>query len=344
MIDAVAAAGGTQDDRRVTDAVARLDLSGLADGFAWAIGVAADPTAPRASGRTGRAGRRAAGGGADDAVALLGRAGVDVLAVPVPWASVLPDPAGPADPDALARLDRRVDDLLAVGVTPWPTLHTDDAALPAVLRDAGGWASRETALRFADHAATVHALLADRVATWTTLVVPAVAAAADAADGDDGDDDHEANLLLAHGLAHAAMRAQAPADHRFGVTVALAGGPDDDRRVGALLAGPEPLDRLGVHYVGATPRGLPELLARIRREHPQAPPFLVSTAAAADEGADDLDRVADLLEHLDALAVAARAGVGVRGYVAGPVDVPGGDRPWPGLDVLRLAVAAVRPA
>ncbi|WP_088290874.1 family 1 glycosylhydrolase [Kineosporia sp. A_224] len=343
MIDAVAAAGGTQDDSRVTDAVARLDLSGLADGFVWAIGVTADPTAQRAPGRTGRAGRRAARGGADDEVALLGRAGVDVLAVPVPWASVLPDPAGPADADALARLDRRVDDLLALGVTPWPTLHADDAALPAALRDAGGWASRETALRFADHAATVHALLADRVVTWTTLVVPAAGEPAGDPEGDP-DADHEANLLLAHGLGHAAMRAQAPADHRFGVTVALSGGADDDRRVGALLAGPEPLDRLGVHYVGAAPRGLPELLARIRREHPAAPPFLVSTAGGADGGADDVDRVADLLEHLDALAVAARAGVGVRGYVAGPVDVPGADRPWPGLDVLRLAVAAVRPA
>lgn len=332
MIDAVAAAGGTQDDRRVADAVGRLDLSGLADGFTWAIGVTADPTARRAPGRAGRAGRRAAGGGAADEVALLGRAGVDVLAFPVPWASVLPDPADAADPDALARLDRRVDDLLALGVTPWPTLHADDAALPVPLRDAGGWASRETALRFVDHAATVHALLADRVVTWTTLVVPDGPAA-----------DHEANLLLAHGLGHAAMRAQAPADHRFGVTVALSGGPDDERRVGALLAGPEPLDRLGVHYAGAAPRGLPELLARIRREHPAAPPFFVTTVAGAHEDADDLDRVADLLEHLDALAVAARAGVGVRGYVAGPVDVPVPDRPWPGLDVLRLAVAAVRP-
>ena len=327
MIDAAAGAGGTGSDSRAADAVARLDLSGLGDGFVWALGVTGDPTAPpRAAARSGR---RAAAG-ADDEVALVGRAGVGVLALPVPWASVLPDGGGAADGAALARLDRRVDDLLALGVTPWPTLHADDAALPAPLREAGGWASRETALRLADHAATVHALLADRVATWTTLVVPADAAP--------GTLEH---LLLAHDLAQAAMHAQAPADHRFGVTVALGDGPEGDGpdvapRVDALLGAARPPDRLGVHHVGGTPHGLVELLARIRREHPAAPPFVVS----ADGGARAEDPVADLLGLLDALAVAARAGVGLVGYVAGPVDASAGGAPWPGLDVLRLAAAA----
>jgi beta-glucosidase len=84
-----------------------------------------------------------------------------------------------------------------------------------------------------------------------------------------------------------------------------------------------------------TPHGLTELLARIPREYPATPPLVVTengsaydddpaalaaaAAAAAAGGSgviEDPARVGYLLAHLDALAVAVRAGVDVRGYFA----------------------------
>ena len=50
--------------------------------------------------------------------------------------------------------------LLAAGITPYPTLYHWD--LPQALQDRGGWASRETAERFAACASAVAGVLGDR--------------------------------------------------------------------------------------------------------------------------------------------------------------------------------------
>ena len=109
--------------------------------------------------------------------------------------------------------DRLTDALLAAGITPVATLYHWD--LPQSLQDAGGWTNRDTAYRFADYAAGVHARLGDRVATWTTLNEPWVSAFVGHASGRHapGMTDPAAaftathHLLLAHGLGVSALRA-----------------------------------------------------------------------------------------------------------------------------------------
>ncbi|GIF05351.1 GH1 family beta-glucosidase [Actinoplanes siamensis] len=73
-------------------------------------------------------------------------------------------------PRALASLDfydRLVDELLAAGVRPVPTLYHWD--LPQDLEDRGGWLNRDTAHRLADHAGAVVLRLGDRVRDWITM-------------------------------------------------------------------------------------------------------------------------------------------------------------------------------
>ena len=73
-----------------------------------------------------------------------------------------------------------------------------------------------------------------------------------------------------------------------------------------------------------TPDGLREILVRIGRDYPDAPPLVVTENGAAqddpppgDDGVvDDAPRVDYLLAHLDATAAALRDGADVRGYFA----------------------------
>ncbi|WIM96854.1 GH1 family beta-glucosidase [Actinoplanes oblitus] len=73
-------------------------------------------------------------------------------------------------PRALAGLDfydRLVDELLAAGVRPVPTLYHWD--LPQELEERGGWLDRDTAYRLADYAGAVALRLGDRVRDWITM-------------------------------------------------------------------------------------------------------------------------------------------------------------------------------
>jgi beta-glucosidase len=93
-------------------------------------------------------------------VALLAGLGVDAYRFSVSWPRV-------DSPGGLDHYDRLVDDLLAAGVRPVPTLYHWD--LPAGL----DWLERDTAHRFAAYTERVAALLGDRVTTWITLNEPA---------------------------------------------------------------------------------------------------------------------------------------------------------------------------
>src|SRR3954451_12044347 len=84
-----------------------------------------------------------------DDLELIGRLGVSAYRFSVAWPRVQPTGSGPVNPAGLDYYDRLVDGLLARGVRPFPTLYHWD--LPQPLEDAGGWPSRDTALRFADY-------------------------------------------------------------------------------------------------------------------------------------------------------------------------------------------------
>ncbi len=131
----------------------------------------------------------------------------------VSWARVMPD-GGAANPAGLDFYSRLVDELLEKGVTPWLTLYHWD--LPQTLEEAGGWPSRDTALRFVDYTRTVHDALGDRVHYWTTFNEPWCSAFLGYGNGHhapgrtDGSDALRAghHLMLAHGLAVQELRSR----------------------------------------------------------------------------------------------------------------------------------------
>ncbi|MDU0292584.1 GH1 family beta-glucosidase [Saccharothrix longispora] len=178
-------------------------------------------------------------------VELVAGLGLGAYRFSVAWPRVQPTGAGRVEPRGLDFYDRLVDELLGRGVRPVATLYHWD--LPQALEDAGGWRSRDTSYRFADYAAFVHERLADRVQLWTTLNEPWCSAFLGYADGvhapgvvdPKGALEAAHHLLLGHGLAVEAMRAQAPADHRLSIVLNFCSvTPDSDpeaaRRVDGL--------------------------------------------------------------------------------------------------------------
>jgi beta-glucosidase len=105
-------------------------------------------------------------------VSLMKGLGLDAYRFSVAWPRIQAAGRGPANPKGLDFYDRLVDELLAGGITPVPTLFHWD--LPQALEDEGGWLNRETAHRFADYAAVVVQRLGDRVTDWITLNEPFV--------------------------------------------------------------------------------------------------------------------------------------------------------------------------
>ncbi|MGV3733006.1 MAG: glycoside hydrolase family 1 protein [Microcella sp.] len=146
-----------------------------------------------------------------DDVALMRELGVQVYRFSTSWARVQPD-GRTANPAGLDFYRRLTDELLAAGITPWLTLYHWD--LPQALQEAGGWPARDTALRFADYAADVHAALGDRIQHWTTLNEPWCSAflgylSGEHAPGEQNPQralDAAHHLLLGHGLATQRLR------------------------------------------------------------------------------------------------------------------------------------------
>ncbi len=157
-------------------------------------------------------------------VDLMRRIGLGAYRFSLAWPRIRPDGGAP-NAAGLAFYDRLVDRLLDAGIQPWATLYHWD--LPQALEELGGWASRDTAFRFADYAETVLARLGDRVASWSTLNEPWCAAMLGYASGIHAPGRTEPtaaiaathHLLLGHGLAMDIIRqhTQAPA----GITLNL---------------------------------------------------------------------------------------------------------------------------
>lgn len=243
------------------------DLSGLPAGFLWGAGTSSFQVEGRA-GQRGRSiwdrfceepGRIVDGSDALVAcdhvkryrrdVEAMADLGLDAYRFSISWPRVLPGGRGMVSPAGLSFYDRLVDALLEAGIAPWATLYHWD--LPEGLQDAGGWTLRGLADAFTDYAVTVHSALGDRVLHWATLDDPWSAAWRGYGSGTHapGIADHELaarashHLLLAHGRAVAAMRAQAPADHRFGIMLNVAQIVPDPRLPDAVTARLEPSAR-----------------------------------------------------------------------------------------------------
>jgi beta-glucosidase len=160
-------------------------------------------------------------------VDLMAGLGVGWYRFSLAWPRLQPDGRGALNEAGVDFYSRLVDTLLAKDIQPWVTLYHWD--LPQVLQDEGGWPLRDTAERFAEYASAVYERLHDRVRHWTTLNEPWVSAFLGYATGQHapGLQDPEAalraahHLMLGHGRAIEAMRAQGDADSSFGITLSM---------------------------------------------------------------------------------------------------------------------------
>jgi len=150
-------------------------------------------------------------------VALVRELGLGAYRFSVSWPRVIPHADGAVNGAGLDFYDRLVDELLAAGTTPYPTLFHWD--LPTWVQDAGGWADRASIGWFAAYADAVVRRLGDRIGTWLVLNEPHILTVLGHETGvhAPGAADHDLALRVGHivNLAHAegvrAVRAAAPA-------------------------------------------------------------------------------------------------------------------------------------
>lgn len=162
----------------------------------------------------------------DDA-ALMGSLGLGAYRFSIAWPRIQPDGSGPANQRGLDFYRRLIEALKANGVQPAVTLYHWD--LPQALQDKGGWASRDTAERFAEFSHLVGEALAQDVGLWITLNEPWVSAFVGHELGQHapGIRDTETavrashHLLLAHGKAVRALRSVVMPDAQVGITLNL---------------------------------------------------------------------------------------------------------------------------
>ncbi|MDI6768243.1 MAG: family 1 glycosylhydrolase [Anaerolineales bacterium] len=162
-----------------------------------------------------------------DDVARMAELGIPTYRFSVAWPRILPEGSGKVNAKGLAFYDRLVDTLLKHKIEPYLCLFHWD--LPQVLQDKGGWPERATAYHFAEYAHIVTARLSDRVGVIMTHNEPWVAAFVGHFLGDHapGSKDLGAaikaqhHILLSHGLAAEAIRAEARQPVKIGITLNL---------------------------------------------------------------------------------------------------------------------------
>jgi beta-glucosidase len=145
----------------------------------------------------------------------------------IAWPRILPAGAGTVNQHGLDFYKRLAEGLRERGIEPIATLYHWD--LPQALQNAGGWAARDTALRFAEYARVVAAELGDVVGGWITQNEPWVTAFLGHAYGTKAPGTRDwatalrvsHHLLLSHGLATEALRGALPATAEVGLALNL---------------------------------------------------------------------------------------------------------------------------
>jgi len=160
-------------------------------------------------------------------IELMRQLEVDAYRFSIAWPRVLPEGRGRVNEKGIGFYDRLVDALLEAGIRPFVTLYHWD--LPQVLQDRGGWPNRDTALYLAEFAGVVAARLGDRVADWFTVNEPLCCAWIGHLEGRMAPGERDItravpaahHLLLGHGLATQALRANATLPARVGAVLNL---------------------------------------------------------------------------------------------------------------------------
>ncbi len=147
-------------------------------------------------------------------VALMKSLNLKAYRFSIAWSRIMPAGKGPVDGKGVDFYKRLIDELLANGIEPYPTLYHWD--LPTGLNT--GWTERDTAKAFAEYASVTAELLGDGVNCWTTLNEPFVSAHHGYVNGEHAPGEQSwtrglaaaHHLLLGHGLAVEAIRAARP--------------------------------------------------------------------------------------------------------------------------------------
>ena len=103
-------------------------------------------------------------------IALLRQLNLRSYRFSISWPRIQATGRGAPNPKGLDYYKRLTDETLAAGIRPLATLYHWD--LPQALEDAGGWAERDTAARFADYAGHVIRALGDRAKHWVVFNEP----------------------------------------------------------------------------------------------------------------------------------------------------------------------------
>jgi beta-glucosidase len=161
-----------------------------------------------------------------DDLDLIDSLGVDAYRFSVSWPRVRPGGAGSWNESGLDFYERIVDGLLERGIKPYLTLNHWD--LPSELQAKGGWTHRDTVHRFVEYAQGIDRRMGNRLATITThnepwvvsvlgyeqgIFAPGIKSRAAAMQASH-------NLMLSHGLALQALRAQG-STARLGIVLNL---------------------------------------------------------------------------------------------------------------------------
>lgn len=157
-------------------------------------------------------------------VALMKSLNLGAYRFSISWPRVLPEGEGKVNDAGVDFYSRLVDELLAAGITPCPTLYHWD--LPLAMDRRGGWPNIEIAEKFADYAELMFRRLGDRVKMWITLNEPQVVADLGYLTGAHAPGHTERResllaghtLLVAHGMTVERLRSVLP-DARIGITV-----------------------------------------------------------------------------------------------------------------------------
>jgi beta-glucosidase len=155
---------------------------------------------------------------------LMKNLGLKSCRFSIAWSRIFPTGAGAPNQQGLDFYRRMTDALLEAGIEPFCTLYHWD--LPQTLQDRGGWENRDTAKLFADYAGYTAGKLSDKVHQFMTMnemrtFVELGYGTGTHAPGLKVGPKRLAQLthyvVLAHGLAVQAIRAQAGPGARVGI-------------------------------------------------------------------------------------------------------------------------------
>jgi beta-glucosidase len=163
----------------------------------------------------------------EEDLGLLVELGLSAYRFSIAWPRIQPTGRGEVNRRGLDYYRSLIEGLRDRGIAPVATVYHWE--LPQAIEDRGGWASRETAQRYAEYAQLLAQEFGDQVAMWITLNEPLQAAhqgyrvGTHAPGKTDGALAAAAthHLLLGHGLALEAMRTVLPADVPIGIALDL---------------------------------------------------------------------------------------------------------------------------